>query len=76
MPYATIEDRVDRLEALFGQFMTEMALLNKRAEERHKAAEERHKAAEERHKAAEERQKDAEERHKAVSGAGKIGEAA
>jgi len=55
MPYATIEDRVDRLEALFGQFMTEMALLNKRAEERHKAAEERHQAAEERHQAAEER---------------------
>lgn len=55
MPYVTIEDRVDRLEALFGQFMTEMALLNKRAEERHKAAEERHKAAEERHQAAEER---------------------
>jgi len=41
MPYVTIEDRVDRLEALFGQFLTEMALLNKRAEERHKAAEER-----------------------------------
>jgi len=48
MAYVTIEDRVDRLEALFGQFLTEMALLNKRAEERHKAAEERHKAAEER----------------------------
>jgi len=55
MSYVTIDDRVDRLEALFGQFMTEMALLNKRAEERHKAAEERHKAAEERHKAAGER---------------------
>jgi hypothetical protein len=55
MPYATIEDRVDRLEALFGQFLTEMALQNKRAEERHKAAEERYRAAEERNKAAEER---------------------
>jgi hypothetical protein len=41
MPYATIEDRVDRLDALFGQFMTEMALTNKRAEEHHRAAEER-----------------------------------
>lgn len=41
MAYVTIEDRVDRLEALFGQFMTEMALINKRAEERDKAAEER-----------------------------------
>jgi len=55
MPYATIEDRVDRLEALFGQFMTQMARQNKQAEERHKAAEERNQAAEERHKAAEER---------------------
>ena len=62
MAYVTIEDRVDRLEALFGQFMTEMALINKRAEERHKAAEERHKEAEERNKAAEERHKAAEER--------------
>ncbi|MBI2928075.1 MAG: hypothetical protein HYY24_20570 [Verrucomicrobia bacterium] len=62
MPYVTIEDRVDRLEALFGQFLTEMALLNKRAEERHKAAEERHQAAEERHQAAEERHQAAEER--------------
>jgi len=41
MPYATIEDRVERLEALFGQFLTEMAMLNRRADERHKAAEER-----------------------------------
>ena len=48
MSYVTIEDRVDRLEALFGQFMTEMALLNKRADERNKTAEERNKAAEER----------------------------
>ena len=55
MPYATIEDRVDRLEALFGQFLTEMALLNKRADERHKAAEERNRVAEERNQAAEER---------------------
>lgn len=73
MAYVTVEDRVDRLEAQFGQFMTEMALAKRRekqrdevAEERHKAAEERHKAAEERHKAAEERQKAAEERHKAA----------
>jgi hypothetical protein len=55
MAYVTIEDRVDRLEALFGQFLTEMALMNKRAEERHQAAEERHQAAEERNKAAEDR---------------------
>jgi len=41
MSLVTIEDRVDRLEALFGQFMTEMAVLNKRADERNKAAEER-----------------------------------
>jgi hypothetical protein len=45
MSYVTIEDRVDRLEASFGQFMTEMALLNKRAEERNRAAEERNQAA-------------------------------
>ncbi len=62
MSYVTIEDRVDRLEALFGQFLTEMALLNKQAKERDQAAEGRHKAAEERHKAAEERQREAEER--------------
>lgn len=41
MSAATIEDRVDRLEALFGQFMTEMLALDKRADERNKAAEER-----------------------------------
>ena len=41
MSYVTIEDRVDRLEALFGQFLTEMALLNKNANERNKAAEDR-----------------------------------
>ncbi|MCP5523504.1 MAG: hypothetical protein H7A46_18355 [Verrucomicrobiales bacterium] len=62
MAYVTIDDRVDRLEALFGQFLTEMALINKRAEERDKAAEERDKAAEERDKAAEERHQSAEER--------------
>ena len=48
MGYATIEDRVDRLEALFGQFMTESALMNKHGEERNKLAEERNKLAEER----------------------------
>ena len=48
MSYVTIEDRVDRLEALFGQFLTEMALLNKNANERNKAAEERNQAAEDR----------------------------
>lgn len=48
MEFVTIEDRVDRLEALFGQFITEMAVMNKRADERHKAAEERNKAAEKR----------------------------
>ena len=41
MSLVTIEDRVDRLEAVFGQFMIDMALLNKRADERNKAAEER-----------------------------------
>lgn len=48
MSFVTIEDRVDRLEALFGQFMTEMAVLNKRADERNRAAEDRNRAAEER----------------------------
>lgn len=62
MPYVTVEDRVDRLEALFGQFMTELALSNKQAKERDLTAEERHRAAEERQKAAEERQRAAEER--------------
>ena len=55
MSFVTIEDRVDRLEALFGQFMTEMAVLNKRAEERNRAAEDRNSAAEDRNRAAEER---------------------
>ncbi len=55
MAFVTIEDRVDRLEALFGQFLTEMALLNHQARERDKAAEERNRLAEERNQAAEER---------------------
>jgi len=38
--FVAIEDRVDRPEGLFGQFMTEMAVLNKRADEREKRAEE------------------------------------
>jgi hypothetical protein len=66
MAYVTIEDRVDRLEALFGQFMTELAILNKRADERDRSAEERHRAGEERHRAAEERHRAAEERHRAA----------
>ena len=41
MGYATIEDRVDRLDALFGQFLSEMIVSNHRAEERNKAAEAR-----------------------------------
>ena len=41
MAYVTTEERVDRLEALFGQFMTEIAMLNKRADERNKRADER-----------------------------------
>ena len=59
MAYVTIEDRVDRLEALFGQFLTEMALINKRAEEREKAAEERFLRYQAR---TEEAQREAEER--------------
>ena len=55
MAYVTTEDRVDRLEALFGQFLTEMALLNKQAKERDAAAEERHRAAEQRQRESEER---------------------
>jgi hypothetical protein len=66
MAYVTTEERVDRLEALFGQFMTEMAVLNRKADERNKAAEERlaqfraemaalSQKADERNKAAEER---------------------
>jgi hypothetical protein len=41
MPYVTIEDRVDRVEGLFGKFMAEMAAINQRGDERQKAAEER-----------------------------------
>ncbi|MBE7499506.1 MAG: hypothetical protein HS113_04205 [Verrucomicrobiales bacterium] len=41
MAYVTTEERVDRLEAVFGQFMTEMAVINRRADERNKAADER-----------------------------------
>jgi hypothetical protein len=59
MSYVTIEDRVDRLDALFGQFLSEMAVTNHRAEERHKAAEEQNRfadrRAEERNQAAEAR---------------------
>jgi hypothetical protein len=55
MSYVTIEDRVDRLEAVFGQFLSEMAVINHRAEERNRLAELRHQAAEERNKAAEAR---------------------
>lgn len=62
MAYVTLDDRVDRLEALFGQFMTELAMLNRQAKERDKAAEERNRAAEERNRVAEERHRAAEER--------------
>lgn len=62
MAYVTLDDRVDRLEALFGQFMTELAMLNRQAKERDKAAEERNQAAEERNRAAEDRHRAAEER--------------
>ncbi len=62
MPYVTTEERVDRLEALFGQFLTEMAVLNHRADQRAKEAEARNQAAEERHRAAEQRHQAAEER--------------
>jgi len=48
MSYATIEDRVDRLDALFGQFISEMAVINLHAEERNRLAEERNRLAEER----------------------------
>lgn len=41
MSYETVETRVDRLEALFGQFLTQMALIEKRADERNQAAEAR-----------------------------------
>ena len=48
MSYVTIEDRVDRLSALFGQFLSEMAVINLHAEERNHLAEERNRLAEER----------------------------
>jgi hypothetical protein len=48
MAYITTEDRVNRLEALFGQFMTEMALLSRQARERGMPEEERNVAAGER----------------------------
>ncbi|MCF7763310.1 MAG: hypothetical protein K9N62_06520 [Verrucomicrobia bacterium] len=38
MKEATIEDRVDRLEDLFGRFLTEMQVFTRQADERHKAA--------------------------------------
>lgn len=66
MAYVTTEERVDRLEALFGQFMTEMAVLNHKADQRNKAAEERNIAAEERNQRAEERNQQAEGRSKAA----------
>ena len=55
MAYATIEDRIDRLEALFGQFITDSAVYRKHAEERERAAEERQREAEQRHREAEDR---------------------
>ena len=55
MSYVTIEDRVDRLDALFGQFLSEMAVINLHAEERNHLAEERNRLAEERNRLAEER---------------------
>jgi len=41
MSCVTIEDRVDRLDALFGQFLSEIAVINLHAEERSRLAEER-----------------------------------
>jgi len=64
MAYVTTEERVDRLEAVFGQFMTEMAVLNRASEQRNRAAEERDRAAEERNRAAEERNQRADQRDK------------
>ncbi len=55
MAFVTVEDRVEWLEAMFGQFMAEMALLNKQAKDRDQAAEKRNQAAEKRNQAAEER---------------------
>ncbi len=62
MAYATVEDRVEWLEAMFGQFMAGMALLNKQAKDRDQAAEARNRLAEARHQAAEERNRLAEAR--------------
>jgi hypothetical protein len=62
MAFVTTEERVDRLDAAIGHFITEMAVLNRKAEERHQEAEERNRAAEERNRAAEERNRAAEER--------------
>ncbi len=66
MAFVTVEDRVEWLEAMFGQFMAELALLNKQAKDRDKAAEERNIAAEERNRLAEERNRLAEERNQAA----------
>jgi len=41
MSYETVETRVDRLETLFSQFLSQMALISNQAEERNRAAEER-----------------------------------
>ena len=38
MAYVTTEERGDRLEAVFGQFMTELVGLSRKADERDKAA--------------------------------------
>ena len=62
MSYESVETRVDRLEAVLGQFLTQLALSEKRAEERNRLAEERNRLAEERNRAAEERSRLAEER--------------
>ncbi len=57
-----VVERVDRLEALYAQFLTDMALLNQRADERSKLADERNRRADERSKLADERSKRADER--------------
>ena len=66
MAYVTTEERVDRLEAVFGQFMIELSVLGRKAEEREKAAEARHRAAEARNTAAEARNTAAEARNTAA----------
>ena len=55
MSDVAVAERIDRLETLYGQFLTDMALVNKRAEERDRRAEERDKRAEERNRHADER---------------------